>query len=554
MERLRDELVPALRAKARDRDEITWALLEWVLGAVALLPSDVDEALATLDVPLPAESGAWMPAGLLFLGSEWVSEEEARFADGLGPEHRLARRGVFARQVGVDEEEVLGVVRRLGVGPHPRLRDIPMAEPVWGRRRGKRGDLYRCDTPPVSPIPEDAWALWKRLGMRGGNWPRGYTYVPEGVRWVTGLESGLLVEKVAAWICRHPDGFEAGCSAHWYNYNIGQRNLFWNPWVTTLRALDPAVVPTEPRSITAGRPGRPSALFADRVEDAKGNHLLPLASPDLPGWLVNTLGIPTLKEARPARVVTALHVLAEAPGRIRHPDAEATARSLWRALVPSWWTDAKDAIRALSTRPVPVWRGGELTTVVLRDGDEIDVDDAESWARLRPERAGTITISLGECQGDGHALDRELTAVLGWGRVHLTSREPIPDTWEPVGEATPLLPWLERALGASTWLSEELSVLFEESQLAFGYSSARGNLEKGKLQPVDAPGDEALWLKRQDTLYVTRTLLEAPFALLPRVWPVLGESWRERWTRWAEAAALGGAARRAALHGGDGEE
>jgi hypothetical protein len=551
---LQHSLAPALSDAVEAEDEVTAnRILRLAMRWIPRVLAASDARLLDMEWRLPAEDGSWVDARVAYVGAGWTRgrdrDVEPMIASVYGRDRILMGWPGFRHRFGLADdarEATLGTLSRMGLAVQPRV--LRAGKPVPVIYSGHQRPESKYEECPFEGLDEP-WSAWlDHLTRYSFNWRRRATWRVVDPTWLDGLEKPGAAEALGAWVVRHPESYASATKVTLRPDGYNQTETVSSPWIYALRVSDARIIPTSPSSASRGDRCRPSEACQVAADQRRkgGMGLLHLTAENLDEQFRVHLGIVALRSAPASWVIRVLRGLAKAGFQRDNRGQEALLQRLWGRLNGALANGGSEVLqRDVVAEPMPVWRGKRVVAADLNAAAAIYIDDDPFTARyikgferalhLRPSRAETEWASLSAV----------LTRQLGAGKVLHTSKVEPDVGFEPDGEATSLMEWLERRTRMPGRLRGDLAVLLRHgSRSGAGDNRATAAFRRyldARVQfgALSALGEVSLWRRTPKLLVVSKDLVALPERVLAESWPVVGEEWREAWMAFGRALADG---------------
>jgi hypothetical protein len=554
-ELVNDAIAPSLeRAVAAGDTTMAVALLRVALDWIDRMRPATREEVRVRALLVPTLGGGWRAPDSVYFGRGWLedTQEDDLLAEAYGAatDRQLPAWPAFAELFGMastERAEVRARLGGLGVAAYPRiLRASPkLLPPLLGRHH----HLESANRPAPFPGADKEWAAYlASFGAMTISAQKTQPYDFANCTWIDGLELDDARAAVVELMLRHPEPYEATLTTVLKQANT---SADWQEvpslWVWAVRTRGWLVIPVD------GDPDRvhPGAAWWLGTDRRSAAGLLRRVQPRFASAvkLLRAIGVYPIQVAPAARLVDALHTLAER-GDDALLEADRAALTLARELFLELQHRAAAGtinLTGIGARPLPLQRGRHLRAVRLAPDEAVYVEDDPVRAAFIPayDQVPRLPVPSRESVT---ALVTALRAAFGDARVQLTSTCPVSTGFTAAPDAT-ALPFFDLVdtLLPGRGVAQDLAVL-----VAYG----------GKVPSIPGKRDfDEAW-SRFNRLHVLngrftgvphRSFYDAdlllvsedlgPHEVVEATWALLGVASRDLWSAYARALAEGSAPR-----------
>lgn len=440
-------VAPKLAEIAADpsRSKLALELLQFAVSLARRLSPKAHSLanLASLVVPAGGRGQPWEwvdPTGVYF-GAGWCDDPETEkvleTAFGHRPRGLLVPWNEFAIESGAKDEERgwwFRGLQTLGVATHPRLltADRVNAFRAWSYDHLTPVGMT-CPIPGAAPF----WDSYQRtVGQRKTDRKTGQTYEIVKVSWIDGLESEKARAAVFRLALARAEDYVRDATTSIRRVDLGDPREALSLWTHAILSQEWPIIPVEGATDTATAPPSQAWWLSSDERRKESSKLLTAVPASFAAAepLLKKLGILTLADAGPSRLIRALHRLSTLPAetlRDRATAARALVGELWdrlRAHCVRLRATAPLDLRQIVEAPVPLFRGRALEVVDLRQIDALFVNDDPIRGTFVPGLEGSLQLPP---LRDVHALVIALRSVIGEHRVVMTSEAPVVTHFTP---------------------------------------------------------------------------------------------------------------------------
>ena len=554
---INDALIPALADCTADNDKAL-ALLRQALVWLVAMPLKSRQRVSTDELLVPVrghgDSWNWVNPDHAYLGKRWLDDPNIELlttAYGSRPGSQLVPWDRFEKKAlqlfaSSDRGWWLQMMLEIGVWDCPRVIRSGRIEVMRAYSYSSLWvvDGVRCPTPST----DGAWSRYlSDISERKVQTKTGQDFYLKEIAWIDGLETEAIRPVVVEAMLRRPERYKLHQSTTLSRYNGEDSSIVPSLWVHAMRSENWSVIPTShglqgpskawflPLESRSTKADRFAFLACIRAEFTAARELL------------NILGVVTLDEASIARLMNALHELAE-----RREQKEQEALRHFNALVHDLYEAIQvkmkaqpdsDALKPILDHPVPLLRGEQIVCVNLNDIARLYVDDdpvrrrfidgfEECW--VIPKRSHQSYDNLIQCLRD----------VLGQDKLIRVSECPINVQFTPLERGTLLLGYLRDQYPGRP-LEEEIALLIikggnqatspnEEMFRRTWRRIARTNVIRGTFG-ASSPYQSCFDAQHADGPALLVNARLEPYQIIGEMWQSVGPSYRDIWAAYAQA-------------------
>ncbi len=554
-------LIPALRAST-DNNEQALALLRQALIWLFGMPQKSKNSVSTdeLLVPVRGQRDAWdwVEPNAAYFGEGWDTDPNISLitrAYGGRPRSQLIPWNRFEQKAtqlfkGADRRWWLERMKEIGVWDCPRI--IRTDRPL----QVAQSDSYSYLSPftwvqcPVS-CPVDVWQKYvRRICRRRANTKSGQEFYLSEVCWIDGLEVDEIRPTVVEAVLRKPERYETSVTARLSRWAGEDSTEVRSLWVDAFRTEHWEVIPTSgdlrsperswflPLEIRSTKADRFAFLPCVKAEFSAARRLL------------SKIGVQTLDEASIPRLVVALHELATRlnnaePEDLRHIRALAT--DLYESIHTRLKSgESPEGIKSLTNAPVPLIRGERIVSGDLTNIEQVFIDDDVIRRRYIRRFEDSYVIPKGIRQSYNELVEA-LRDVLGAQRVVRVSECKIDIQFEAFEEGILLLDYI-KMIYPNQRVAEEIGLLIVNGGIQFTspheetFRQTWRQFTQTRVVRGEFTGDlqRACFDAQQigGPLLMVASKLE-PFQVIGEMWQLVGPTYRDIWTAYAQALRAG---------------
>lgn len=555
---INDALIPALAERKADNDKAL-ALLRQALMWLAAMPQRSRQRVSTDELLVPVrgqgDSWLWVEPDQAYLGEGWFDDPNIDLlttAYGSRPGSQLVPWDRFERKAlhlfaSADRSWWLQLMKEIGVWDCPRvIRSERRLEVMKSYSYSSLWvvDGVRCPT----PCPDGAWRRYlSDISKRKVQTKSGQEFYLKEIDWIDGLEIEALRPVVVEAMLRRPERYRLHHSTTLARWGGEDGTIVPSLWVHAMRSENWSVIPT---SHGLREPAKAWFLpFESRSTKADRFAFLACVKAEFTAAreFLNILGVVTIDEASIARLVYALHELAERktqdePEALRH--FSALVHDLYEAIqIKLRAQPSPGALKALLDHPVPLLRGEQIACVNLKDVSQLYVDDDPVRRRFIDgfEECWVIPKRSHQSYND---LIQSLREILGQDKVLRVSECVINIQFTSLERGTLLLEYLRNEYPGHP-LAEEIALLIvkggiqatsphEDMFRQTWNRIARTRVVRGTFE-ASSPYQSCFDAQHAGgpALLVDSHL--QPYEIVGELWQSVGPSYRDIWAAYAQA-------------------